>query len=436
MTIRIKAGKLSDFDPLGVGGDSIYRASVQIKRLLEKELGKATSNIFSDPVRDDRNNIIDWYVPTEDETFNTYDELNDSKKLLIWNILEEEFLKIKELSNKLLSSTNETSKIYGELLKGIQIFPGSSEVYVLKDRPLLTFWGFKKHSLNEANMSLNAILPKPTVLSTDSALKNTITLPSEEIPSNINPQSVLSTQKESNNSSFLQQNSNFADGETNKIENIELSKSKSWWQKYGWWIFLLILLIFGIPAILKSCNTDFPLYGSNENKKTEVVEERPRAGEPNNQTNTPKISEANNPPVLTAPPQAPYIPPPPVEVPKLNKENLEQKNLKVFNGNWKLVTELHNAKSGENIIVYFSFDQNGNGRAEIREQGGNVCSGNAKAGIKTNNSFDVAMDPLTCTTGGGYKSNLAQCKIIDNSNKANCVLRCENGPCDADFERK
>jgi hypothetical protein len=134
----------------------------------------------------------------------------------------------------------------------------------------------------------------------------------------------------------------------------------------------------------------------------------------------------------------PVVPPKaePQEPQGLSPEALERKDLNVFNGDWKLITELTSSRTGELILINFSFDARGSGTATILEKGGNVCSGGVSLDIKSANSFNVDMSRLQCKDGTAYNKNFAQCVVRKGNKLADCVMKCQNGSCDAVFERR
>jgi hypothetical protein len=126
----------------------------------------------------------------------------------------------------------------------------------------------------------------------------------------------------------------------------------------------------------------------------------------------------------------------PQEPQGLSPEALERKDLNVFNGDWKLITDLKSSRTGELILINFSFDSRGSGAATILEKGGNVCTGGVSLDIKSANSFNVDMSKLQCKDGTAYNKNFAQCVVRKGNKLADCVMQCQEGRCDAVFERR
>ena len=402
--IKIKSSKLSDFEAIGVGGASIYRTSEQLLTLIEKELGKNTANIFAVPIRDDRNNIVDWYSQTPGDV-KEYNALDDVEQFRIWSILDEEFKKITALSDKLSkNSENETAVTYGQLLKGILHFPGASEIFVVGDRPVIIFWSFQNNGEYRKNAVLGAIVPQPpTPIQSSPVAVIELEKATSEIFSPVKPRVEQAAP--------ASQDSNIASSVKHELSsgNIVppiLPVGPSWWQRYGWWIALLALLIIGFPAVLKSCTTDFPLY------KVPKAECQPA-----------EKSSCNG--VPPAPP------------PVLDKKALEDNDLTAFEGKWRLITNLVDLQD-KKISITFSFDKSGRGSSELFGSS-YKCQGAASADIKSNNRFDVSVPPLSCSSSEGFNISidaLVQCSLRNNEkNKADCRLQCKDGPCDATFQR-
>jgi hypothetical protein len=188
----------------------------------------------------------------------------------------------------------------------------------------------------------------------------------------------------------------------------------SWWQRYGWWIALLALLIIGFPAVLKSCTTDFPLY------KVPKAECSPS-----------KASCESSPPAQA-----------PAPAPVLDKKALENNKLDAFTGKWRLITGLSDTKFNKPIGITFVFKKDGSGSSELTGAGFK-CNGIASAQIKSGEKFDInvpSMSPGECAgTMGGFtisKDHLVQCTLKKNEiNQADCTLICAGGMCNATFQR-
>ena len=131
------------------------------------------------------------------------------------------------------------------------------------------------------------------------------------------------------------------------------------------------------------------------------------------------------------------IPPETPPIPDLNA-GAKNKDLKAFNGDWELITDLHNVETGEPIVMYLHFDDKGLGNITINsKQSKASCRGGASAKFDSESAFTVSMDPCNGKMdNSSYSSNQGECNLIPNTNKAKCVITCVKGPCDATFQRR
>ena len=131
------------------------------------------------------------------------------------------------------------------------------------------------------------------------------------------------------------------------------------------------------------------------------------------------------------------IPPPTPPIPDL-KDGAKNKDLKAFNGDWELITELFNVATDEPIIMYLHFDDKGVGNLTINSKKSKAsCRGGASAKFDSESAFTVSMDRCNGKMdNSSYGSNVGACKLIPNTNKAKCMITCASGPCDATFQRR
>jgi hypothetical protein len=400
---KISSGFLSDYEPLGVNGDPVYRAATQIRTLLMKELGGNIANLFATPLRDDRNNSIDWYS-AEKGTPRPFNSLTISEQENYSNWIKEKLASVEDLGRRLSSTPqNQTAQTYADLLKSIQNYPDASQIFIVNDHPVIAFWGFQNRQKPDipkaatiAGTALSALNATPEVATPASYEGSLINR------SNLNPYP----------------NSDVSISNTQEpISSNSISHTRSSWGQYGWWILILLLLMVGTPTFMRGCSTDFPLF--NDGAKTSpspltVVDSNSNNGSGrSNSTATTGSTE-----------------------PKLTKEALIEKDLSIFNGNWNLITELVNSRTNEIIKLHLTFNEIGQGTATVIEKNGRTCSGSATARIDSDNSFSISSSDLICGDKGSYIPTSAQCKVRTDSSKADCMLKCAAGQCDAVFQRQ
>ena len=370
---KISSGFLSDYEPLGVNGDPVYRAATQIRTLLTKDLGENVANLFATPLRDDRNNAIDWYSAEKGQV-TPFNALSAGEQASFTQEINEKLARVEELGRRLSSNPqNQTARTYAGLLKLIKNYPDASQIFIVNNHPVIAFWGF--------HPSQQLDIPKAAAVAASVASS----IPTPEVES----------VTEAANGSLIN-NANLNSPPTSDISNLKTptlgnsateTQNRSFWNRYGWWLLILLLLLIGTPTFLKGCSTDFPLFGA-----------------PHQQS--------------------------------LTIESLKQKDVSIFNGSWNLITSLVNINTKELIKLNFDFDKSGQGTATIKEKNGRVCNGSANAKINSDSTFSLSYSELSCNNGGDYVSASATFKVSNDSTKADCLLTCAEEKCEATFQRE
>jgi hypothetical protein len=406
---KISSGFLSDYEPLGVNGDPVYRAATQIRTLLAKDLGENVANLFATPLRDDRNNAIDWYSAEKGQA-TPFNALSAGEQASFTQEIKEKLARVGDLGRRLSSNPqNQTAQTYAGLLNSIQNDPDASQIFIVNNHPVIAFWGFHaRQQLDIPKAATVAAAVAPSIPTPEAA-----SVTEGAIGSLINSANL--------NSSPTSDVSNF---NTPTPSNAEVAtQPRSFWSRYGWWLLILLLLLIGTPTFLKGCSTDFPLFGDpHQHASPGPNSQGPAAATPEPSLTPPGPNSQGT---AAATPE-----------PSLTKEALKQKDLSIFNGSWNLITSLFNVKTKELITLKFYFDKSGQGTATINEKNGIVCTGSANARINSENTFSLSYSELQCTTGVNYKPASANCRVHDDLSKADCMLTCASGECNTTFQRQ
>ena len=367
---KLVSGFLSDHEALGVGGDPVYRAAEQIRTLLQKELGEPIAQIFAIPVRNDKTNELDWYSPIEGSALRLQ-QLSPEEQIKIKEIIATRFASIDQFGSRLKNEIGtEAARTYASLLDSAKSYPNDEQIFVINGRPVITFWGFKNNPLSRAS-GLKANIPSPLIPAAPEHLTS-------------------------------------------------LSPKRSWWQRFGWWLVLAALLLFGIPAVLKSCGTDFPLYKQNADPQN--------CPQPDNSASCKEEVK-------------PVEPPPKAKEQVLSPEALKNRDLSVFEGKWVLSSDLFNAATGQKINIILDLDKSGQGTGYLNDNTGEKCSGPSRVSISGPQNFQIAQDRMPCSKGNPWRENNYNCTVRENHVQADCDLTCvrksgERYTCNSVFEKR
>ena len=139
----LRTGKLREFSPLGAVGNPVYLSASQLRSALRRRLGSQIADILAIPQRNEDGDTIDWYAPLSGPVVPwsaaSPAERGRAKKQLL-QIRKQ----IRETGEAMREDENGERQIFGQLLGLVTTFPNDSHVYLVNDRPVITFWGFQE----------------------------------------------------------------------------------------------------------------------------------------------------------------------------------------------------------------------------------------------------------------------------------------------------
>lgn len=190
LSVLLRSGDIKDYTALGQEGTPVYAVASQFRETIklrvkgeEKGLGKKFADYLAIPQRNDQGSKIDWYVPFESERA-------DGKYLIVpWtsatdeeraaalqelNIFERGMLEfgrsLKNTENlkgdlllfsRILCGGNDAFNLYdADNLKALR-FPNPEYVYLVNNRPVITFWGFAEKNTKIQGNPFLSLEPKP-----------------------------------------------------------------------------------------------------------------------------------------------------------------------------------------------------------------------------------------------------------------------------------
>lgn len=150
----LRTGHPSAFHPVGAVGNPVYLAASQLRSAMMRRLGPEVADAFAIPQRNESGDTIDWYAPqagtvvpwsaaSPEERANAKDQLLAIRE------------RVDELAREMAAATHSERQAFGRLLEQVTVFPDEEHVYLVDDRPVLTFWGFYK---NEAVVGSDPLL--------------------------------------------------------------------------------------------------------------------------------------------------------------------------------------------------------------------------------------------------------------------------------------
>ena len=160
MSALLRSGDIKNYTALGQDGQAVYTVATQLRDAIRFKRGRMFADYLAVPQRNDVGSTIDWYVPFESENpdgtyyiipWTSATEEEKEKALSELDVFKANMLELgKDLArsdslkgdqllfSRLLYSQNAAES---EQLKAIR-FPNEEHIYLVNDRPVITFWGF------------------------------------------------------------------------------------------------------------------------------------------------------------------------------------------------------------------------------------------------------------------------------------------------------
>ncbi|QLK62454.1 ssrAB-activated protein [Enterobacteriaceae bacterium Kacie_13] len=145
--IILRSGYLDDYIPLGENGQTLFDSAIQIRETLRLRKQQMILDCLAIPQRNDAEGKVDWYPPQEG-VVTQWASASDQQREHALRYLENCFATAATLSQRCLQAEKTAVRLFGSLLTNVLQFPARQHVYLVDDKPVITFWGFV--SLNQA----------------------------------------------------------------------------------------------------------------------------------------------------------------------------------------------------------------------------------------------------------------------------------------------
>lgn len=442
----LRSGALKEFFALGAVGHPVYQSAAQLRVAMRNQIGADVADTFAVPKRNDTGDTIDWYAP-HDGPVVPWTSATAEERTTALQSLQEMRERVMSAGQKLQAEPDSERQVFGRLLAHVMSFPDDQHVYLVNGKPVLTFWGFRRHDTPSTVDSL-ALLAVDPVIHRDAAA------PVAAAP----------------------------------IAEPVATRRFPWWL----WPLLLLLLLLLLLFWFRSCSelptTVLPnLEGPTppdvavprepvDRVGVRTVDERgdvyvgdrdgallstPDSGVPAGDpvTGEPPVEPAMPDGTDQAPPQIPELPPeetpadseetppelPPESSPEqeegqppptpdqadqppgpdaaeppplqLPPEALQQGKVDFLNGRWNSNSGLID-ETGRPVQLEYDF-KDGQGKVSLRRSDGSVCQGTAKASVDNSQLVIADQNQITCPDGQVFQPSTVDCSVGD-SGRAEC----------------
>ncbi|MEI7376948.1 SrfA family protein [Dickeya chrysanthemi] len=137
----LRSGNLDDFLALGENGQPVYTSALQLRETLRLRKQQPIADCLAIPQPNEDGDHIDWYSPFSGK-ITSWMAASDEQREQALTILEQYLNTIDAISERARQSDKPAQKLFGVLLSKAFQFPGSNHIYLVDDKPVITFWGF------------------------------------------------------------------------------------------------------------------------------------------------------------------------------------------------------------------------------------------------------------------------------------------------------
>jgi len=143
--ILLRSGTLREFKPLGVEGQPVYAASVQLREAIRLKIGREAADCLAIAQPNENGERIDWYAPMEGDVV-PWSSATGDERAGARRQLEALHQTLRETAAGILGAHtdagNREQQLFAQLLDKSVHFPGNEHIYLVDGRPVVTFWGF------------------------------------------------------------------------------------------------------------------------------------------------------------------------------------------------------------------------------------------------------------------------------------------------------
>lgn len=149
----LASGTLSEFQPLGADGDTLFSAARELRAAIARRLGTDVAASFAIPQQNADGDALDWYA-SEPGPVHRWGDLADERRQQVTVQIEKLQEQIRTLSHSLAKEEAVALRTFGHLLEHATTIPDRSHIFLVGDCPVLTFWGFRSRG------SDSSVLPR------------------------------------------------------------------------------------------------------------------------------------------------------------------------------------------------------------------------------------------------------------------------------------
>lgn len=398
--ILLRSGYSGDFLALGENGQSIFDSARQIRETLRLRKQQMLADCLAIPQSNDAEDKVDWYAP-HSGIVTPWSMASELQRTQALRYLDNCLLTASEISQRSLKSEKSTEQLFGILLQNAIRFPGSQHVYLVDDKPVLTFWGFSDVNASPEQHALSCLyasmVPEPVPVAPP-VLPEPVPAPAYEPIVVDDPEPVIVTLSTPDKPLLAPE---VAPPVVPQIDEPPAPRTRSW-RKTTLTAIVLAVALAGLLA--------WPLLSPHFKPTAEPV-----AAPPAKMVKPPVVAKPIAPPVISpAQPVATKTPPeqpqpvkavepepeaPPIDALVLHSEAVKLGTTEFLDGIWRVSLEANDAIANLPVSMRYQISKN-EGQARVVMKDNLVCRGDIYSGLMQ--SGNLMIKPRTrakCTDG-------------------------------------
>ncbi|WMW61291.1 SrfA family protein [Serratia marcescens] len=154
----LRSGSLDDVLALGENGQPVYACAQQLRETLRLRRQQQAADCLALPQPNESGTRIDWYAPFPGKV-TSWLAASDAQRAQAVRHLEHCLTTFRSLTEQTQATDHPSHRLFGALLAKAMHIPDPNHVYLVDDRPVLTFWGFIKPQAQSPDDPLACLRP-------------------------------------------------------------------------------------------------------------------------------------------------------------------------------------------------------------------------------------------------------------------------------------
>ncbi|NIG98189.1 MAG: hypothetical protein G5701_02845 [Serratia symbiotica] len=139
----LRSGSVHDLLALGENGQPVYACALQLRETLRIRQHPLAADCLAIPQPNEAGTRIDWYAPFPGKV-TSWLAASDAQRMQALHQLERHLSTFLTLVAQTQNTEHLSQRLFAALLAKAMQIPDQHHVYLVDDKPVLTFWGFLK----------------------------------------------------------------------------------------------------------------------------------------------------------------------------------------------------------------------------------------------------------------------------------------------------